>query len=75
MPTRHTLLVADQLAGGESVLVCNGDDLVVDLGIQHVGHKASADALDLVGAGNTLAQHGRGGRLDGDDLDVGVLAP
>ena len=66
--------MADQLAGGESVLVGNGDDLVVDPGVQHVGHKASADALDLVGAGNTLAQHRRGGRLNSHDLDVGVLA-
>ena len=63
--------MADQLAGGESVLVGNGDDLVVDPGVQHVGHKASADALDLVGAGNTLAQHRRGGVLTATTLTLG----
>ena len=66
--------MADQLAGGKSVLVGNGDDLVIDLGVQYIGHKACADALNLVRTGHALAQHGGGGRLDSHDLDGGVLA-
>ena len=66
--------MADQLAGGKGVLVGNGDDLVIDLGVQHIGHKACADALNLVRTGHALAQHGGGGRLDSHDLDGGILA-
>ena len=66
--------MADLLAGGKGVLVGDGDDLVVDLGVQHVGHKAGTDALNLVCARSALAQHGGGSRLNGHDLDVGVLA-
>ena len=71
---QHALLVADLLAGGKGVLVGDGDDLIVDLGVQHVGHKAGTDALNLVRARSALAQHGGGSRLNGHDLDVGVLA-
>ena len=70
---QHTLGMADQLAGGEGVVVRDGDDLVIDLRIQHVGDKARADALDLVAAGVALAQDGGILRLDGDDLDVRIL--
>ena len=35
---------------GEGVLVLHGDDLVVDLRVQHLRHKARADALNLVRA-------------------------
>ena len=65
--------MADKLAGGKGVVIFDGDDLIVDLGIQNLGDKARADALDLVRARNTLAQNGGGGGLDGDDLDVGIL--
>ena len=52
---QHALRAADQLAGGKGVLVGNGDDLVIDLGVQHVGDKARADALNLVRTGDALA--------------------
>ena len=70
---QNAFLVADETAGRKGILIGHGDDLIVDLGIQHIRHKARADALDLVRARNTLAQNGGGGGLDGDDLDVGVL--
>ena len=66
--------MADQAAGGKGILVGHGDDLIVDLGIQHIGHKACADALDLMGTGRALAQHRGGSRLHGHHLDGGVLA-
>ena len=50
--------MADKLAGGKGVVIFDGDDLVIDLGIQNLGDKARADALDLVRARNTLAQNG-----------------
>ena len=71
---QHALLVADETAHSKGVLVFHGDDLVVDLGVQHVGHKAGADALNFMCTGGALAQDGGGGRLDGHDLDAGVLA-
>ena len=39
---------ADELAGGKRIFVLDRDDLVIDLGVQHVGDEARADALDLV---------------------------
>ena len=66
--------MADQLAGGKGVLVGDGDDLVIDLGVQHVRHKACADALNLMRTGHALAQHRGGGGLDSHNLHVGVLA-
>ena len=66
--------MADQAAGRKGILIGHGDDLIVDFGIQHIRHKARADALDLVRTCNALAQHRRGGRLHSYDLDIGVLA-
>ena len=70
---QNAFLVADQAAGGKGVVIFDGDDLVVDLGVQHVGDEACADALDLVGAGDAGGQHGGGLGLHGDYLDGGVL--
>ena len=71
---QNAFLVADQAAGGKGVVIFDGDDLVVDLGVQHVGDEACADALDLVRTGGTLAQDRRGSGLNGHDLDAGILA-
>ena len=65
--------MAHGAAGGKGVLVLDGDDLVVDLGVEDVGHKAGADTLDLVRACLALGEHRGGGGLDGDDLNLGVL--
>ena len=59
-------------AQGESVLVDDGDDLVIDLGVQHLGHEARADALNLVGPGHTGGQHRRAFRLHRRHPDGGV---
>ncbi len=50
IPTQHALLVADEAAGGKGVVIFDGDDLIVDLCVEHIGDEACADALDLVGA-------------------------
>ena len=65
--------MAHGAAGGKSVVVLDGDDLVIDLGVEDVGHKTGADTLDLVRAGLTLREHRGSGGLDGDNLNLGVL--
>lgn len=65
---------ADPLAGCKSGVVFDRDDLIINIGIQHGGNKACADALNLVRAGRALAQNGGGRRLYGDDLHLRVLA-
>src|SRR5690606_1382857 len=40
--------------------------------VEDLRSEAGADALDLVRAGLTARQHGRGLRLDSDDLDAGL---
>ena len=37
---QNAFLVADQAAGGKGVVIFDGNDLVVDLGVQHVGDEA-----------------------------------
>ena len=71
---QNAFLVADQAASGKGVVIFDGNDLVVDLGVQHVGDEACADALDLVRTGGALAQDRGGSGLNGHDLDAGILA-
>ena len=56
---QHALLVADQTAGGKGVVVLHGDDLVIDGGVQHVRHKACADAWILCAPAVPLLSTGR----------------
>ena len=42
---QHALGFADQFAGSERVLVADGDDLVIDAGIERVRDESRADAL------------------------------
>ena len=66
--------MGSQLAPGlEGLLVFDGDDLVVDGGVQRLGHEPGADALNLVGAGAALGEHGGSGRFHGHHLDGRVL--
>ena len=71
---QHALAVPDLLAHGQGGIVVLGDGLIVDLGVQHIGDEAGADALDLVGAGDALAADGGGGGLHGHHLHGGILA-
>ena len=65
--------MADQAAGRKRVLVADRDDFIIDLCVEHIRHKARADALDLMRAGVALAQDRRGRRLHGHDLDLRAL--
>ena len=47
---QNALFSADEPAVCKRVLVRNGDDLVIDLRVEHIGDKARADALNLVRA-------------------------
>ena len=65
--------MAKLLAGLERVVVVDGDDLVVDLRIEHLGDKARADALDLVRPCHACGQNRRCLGLHGHDLHVRIL--
>ena len=49
------------------------DDLVVNLGVEHIRNETCADALNLVRAALAGGQDRRGIRLNGNNLDVRVL--
>jgi len=51
--------------GGEGVWPADGDDLVVNPRVEHVGHKARADTLDGMRPLLPAGEHRRVGRLDG----------
>ena len=55
---QHALAVADKLAGGKGVVIFDGDDLVIDLGIKNVRHKARADAWILCAPATPLLRTG-----------------
>ena len=57
----------------EGILVLYTDDLVVNLGVEHIRNEACADALNLVRAALAGGQDRRGIRLNGNNLDVRVL--
>ena len=67
---KDAFLLSDESADGKSVFVLNGDDLVIDGGIQKLGDKACADALNLVRACRAVGKDRGGGGLDCDDFDV-----
>ena len=71
---QNALLLAHQLAGGKGILVLHGDDLVIHLGVQYIGDKACADALDLVSAAVALAEDRGALRLHGHHLHSGIFA-
>ena len=70
---QKAFLSGQRAAGCKGVLVFDGDDLVVNGGVQGVRDETCANALDLVRAGRTLGQDGRACGLYGNDLHVGVL--
>ena len=57
MPTGMPSMRASRARGLERGLVADRDDLVDDLAVEHLGHEARADALDLVRAGRAAGQH------------------
>ena len=57
----------------EGILVLYTDDLVVNLGVEHIRNEACADALNFVRAALAGGQDRRGVRLNGNNLDVRVL--
>jgi len=52
-----------ELGGGEGFLIGDCQDLVKELCIQNLRHKAGTDALNTVAAGGVPCQYRRGSRL------------
>ena len=57
----------------EGILVFNGDDFIINLGIQSVRYKACADALNFMRTGNALRKYRRTCRLYSNNLHIGIL--
>src|SRR4029077_13060114 len=68
----QTLEARDRTAVGGRGLVGDGEDLVVDAGVQDVGDEARADSLNVVVARLAAREHRRRSGLDGGDADVGA---
>lgn len=75
MPTSSPSWAASSRPASKGLLVFDGDDLVVDSGVQRLGHEPGADALNLVGAGAALGEHGGSGRFHGHHLGWPGSAP
>ena len=59
-------------ADGKSVYVVDGENFVIDGGVERVGDEACADALELMRSRLTAREDGRGMRFYADDFYVGV---
>src|SRR5690606_11463104 len=64
------LLAGEAPGGGDGVVVGDGDDLVVDGGIEHGRHEAGPDPLLAVRARLPAGEDGALGGLDGHDVDL-----
>ncbi len=49
MPTKTPSLACQCAAGRKRVLVLHGENLIVNVGVQRIRHKARADALNFMG--------------------------
>ena len=54
---QHALARGAAARGGYRVLVVHGQHLVDHIAVEHLGHEARADALDLVGPGGAAGDH------------------
>jgi hypothetical protein len=69
----HTLLSSHQSRSSDGLVRVDLHDLVDQRGVAVLGDEARADTLDLVGAGGATAEHGGLHRLNGHEVQVGVL--
>lgn len=56
-PYQNPFLFTDLLTHRKRVFVLNGDDLIIDLCVQYIRNKSGSNALNLMAACRTLAQH------------------
>src|SRR5699024_11387438 len=64
----QALLLRDLTGAVEGGVVVDGDDLVVDLGVEDLGHEVRAETLNRVRSVLALAQDYRWGGLERDEL-------
>src|SRR5262249_57415880 len=67
---QQTLVARERPCVLGRLLVAHREDLVVDLGVQILGHEARTDPLDAVKARLAAGEHGRCGGLHRRDPDV-----
>src|SRR5690606_33140715 len=65
---RNAFEARDEARIGDGLLVRNGDDLVIDGGVEDFRGETRAQPLNLVRTGLSAGQDGRCRRFDGDDL-------
>lgn len=70
---KNPFTLADELSGCKCIFVGNGDNLIVDFRVQHIGDKACADALNLMRSCNAGREHCGSSRLNSNDLNRRVL--
>ena len=70
---QDAFLRAEESARRERIFARDRHDLIIDGRIEHLRHKARADALDLVRTGLSAGKDRTVGRLDRDDLHIRVL--
>lgn len=70
---KNPFTLADELSGCKCIFVGNGDNLIVDFRVQHIGDKACADALNLMRSSNAGREHCGSSRLNSNDLNRRVL--
>lgn len=70
----QSLLGSGSSSCGDGRLGGDGDDFVVQIGIEDIGDEIGAEALDLVRTRSAFGEQRRLRRFDGDELDAGLVA-
>ena len=71
---QHAFLPSDASSVRKGVLIGNGQNFIIDFGIQVVRHKTRANSLDLVCAGNSAREDWGRRWLHSHDLYGGIFA-
>lgn len=70
---QNALAACQRAAGRKRVLVLHGENLIVNVGVQRIRHKARADALNFMRARLAAGENRGGSRFHRDNLNIGVL--
>jgi hypothetical protein len=73
MPASRPSVFASSRAAANASSALNGDDLVANAYVHHLGHKPRAEPLNLIRPGRLAGKHGGFRGFDGDNLDLRVL--
>ena len=66
-------MLCDQLCCCKRIIVLYFENVIIDFGVQSLGHKSGTDTLNLVRTGLSAGEHRRICRFYGNDFHIRIL--